>query len=54
MILLERKLFMRVLTNEYLKCRPKLPPVLYHYCSVNTFLSIMENYNIWLSDAEKK
>lgn len=53
MILLERKLFIPVLTNEYLKCRPKLPPVWYHYCSVNTFLSIMENYNIWLSDAEK-
>lgn len=44
---------MPVLTKEYLKCRPKLPPILYHYCSVNTFLSIVENYNIWLSDAEK-
>lgn len=26
---------------------------MYHYCSVNTFLSIVEIYNIWLSDAEK-
>lgn len=30
-----------------------MPPVLYHYCSVQTFVSIIENTNIWLSDANK-
>lgn len=44
---------MPVLTNEYLNFYPELPLVFYHYCSVNTFLSIIENNNIWLSDAEK-
>lgn len=44
---------MPVLTNEYLKYCPKAPPVLYHYCSVDTLISIIENHNIWLSDAEK-
>lgn len=44
---------MPVLTNEYLNYHPTLPPTLYHYCSVSTLLSIVENKNIWLSDAEK-
>lgn len=44
---------MPVLTNEYLNYYPKLPKVLYHYCSVNTLMSIIQNNNIWLSDAEK-
>lgn len=44
---------MPVLTNEYLKYCPKVPSVLYHYCSVDTLISIIESYNIWLSDAEK-
>lgn len=44
---------MPVLTNEYLNYNPKLPSTLYHYCSISTLLSIIENKNIWLSDAEK-
>lgn len=44
---------MPVLTNEYLNYHPTLPSTLYHYCSVSTLLSIIENKNIWLSDAEK-
>ena len=44
---------MPVLTNEYLNYAPKLPSTLYHYCSANTLLSIVEHKSIWLSDAEK-
>lgn len=44
---------MPVLTNEYLSFHPEVPSVFYHYCSVDTFLSIINNNNIWLSDAEK-
>lgn len=44
---------MPILTDKYLNYDPKLPSVLYHYCSVNTLISIIENHNIWLSDAEK-
>lgn len=44
---------MSILTKEYLNYCPELPPILYHYCSVNTFLSIIQNKNLWLSDAEK-
>lgn len=43
---------MPLLTNEYLNFHPELPLVFYHYCSVNTFLGIIENNNIWLSDVE--
>lgn len=32
---------------------PKIPNILYHYCSVDTMLKIVQNYCIWLSDAEK-
>ena len=32
---------------------PKVPNILYHYCSVDTMLKIVQNYCIWLSDAEK-
>lgn len=44
---------MPVLTSEYLNYHPELPSTLYHYCSVSTLLSIVENKSIWLSDAEK-
>jgi len=44
---------MPVLTNKYLNYNPKIPSTLYHYCSVNTLLSIVEHKSIWLSDAEK-
>jgi len=44
---------MIVLTNEYLNYNPPLPPVLYHYCSTQAFLSIIQNRSIWLSDADK-
>ena len=44
---------MPLLTNEYLNYYPELPQVLYHYCSVNTFVSVVKNSNLWLSDAEK-
>lgn len=44
---------MPALTNKYLNYSPILPPVLYHYCSINTFISIIENQCVWLSDAEK-
>lgn len=29
------------------------PSTLYHYCSLNTFLSIVKNSSIWLSDVQK-
>lgn len=35
------------------KYEPKVPNILYHYCSVDTMLKILQNYCIWLSDAEK-
>ena len=44
---------MPILTNEYLKYDPQLPSVLYHYCSVDTLISIIRNHSIWMSDAEK-
>lgn len=31
----------------------KVPEVLYHYCSVQTFYSIIKNKSIWLSDLSK-
>lgn len=43
---------MPVLTSEYLKYNPKLPRILYHYCSIDAFLSIIQNKCIWLSDAD--
>lgn len=30
-----------------------IPKILYHYCSVETFYSIIKNRSIWLSDIEK-
>lgn len=44
---------MPTLTNEYLNYSPKVPKILYHYCSVETLLSIIQNKTIWLSDASK-
>lgn len=44
---------MAVLTDEYLNYNPKLPRTLYHYCSIDAFLSIIQNKCIWLSDADK-
>lgn len=44
---------MPVLTDEYLGYNPKLPKVLYHYCSTDAFLSIIQNKSLWLSDAKK-
>lgn len=44
---------MPILTNEVLNYNPKVPPILYHYCSIPNFLSIIENKSIWLSDATK-
>lgn len=44
---------MSILTEELLNYNPKVPPILYHYCSIDTFLSIINNCNIWLSDAGK-
>lgn len=29
------------------------PEILYHYCSLDTFYSIMKNHSIWLSDVTK-
>lgn len=31
----------------------KIPNTLYHYCTVDTMLKILQNHCIWLSDAEK-
>lgn len=44
---------MSELTNEYLSYKPKVPKILYHYCSTEAFLSIVQNKSIWLSDANK-
>lgn len=35
------------------KYESKAPNILYHYCSVDTMIKILQNYCIWLSDAEK-
>lgn len=39
--------------HKALNYKPELPPVLYHYCSVETMLSILKNYSLWLSDMEQ-
>ena len=44
---------MPLLTNEYLNYSPKVPKILYHYCSTHTFLSVIKNSNLWLADASK-
>lgn len=44
---------MPLLTNEYLNYSPKVPKILYHYCSTHAFLSIIKNSNLWLADASK-
>lgn len=31
----------------------RVPKTLYHYCSVNTFFSILKNRSLWLSDVSK-
>lgn len=31
----------------------RTPKTLYHYCSVNTFFSIMKNKSVWMSDVRK-
>ncbi len=31
----------------------RVPRTLYHYCSVNTFFSILKNRSLWLSDVSK-
>jgi len=43
---------MPILTDVYLNYNPRLPKILYHYCSVEAFLSIIKNKCIWLSDAD--
>lgn len=45
---------MHTFFKEYGKYEPKVPNVLYHYCFVDTMLKILQNYCIWLSDAEKQ
>ena len=32
---------------------PEIPEIIYHYCSTDTMLKIIENHSIWLSDLEK-
>lgn len=44
---------MHTFLEECGKYKPKAPNILYHYCSVDTMLKILQNYCIWLSDAEK-
>ena len=44
---------MHTFLKECGKYDPKVPDILYHYCSVDTMLKILQNYCIWLSDAEK-
>lgn len=44
---------MNTFLEECGKYEPKVPNILYHYCSVDTMLKILQNYCIWLSDAEK-
>lgn len=44
---------MNTFLEECGKYEPKAPNILYHYCSVDTMLKILQNYCIWLSDAEK-
>lgn len=44
---------MHTFLKECGKYEPKAPNILYHYCSVDTMLKILQNYCIWLSDAEK-
>ena len=44
---------MHTFLQECVKYEPKAPNILYHYCSVDTMLKILQNYCIWLSDAEK-
>lgn len=35
------------------KYEPEVADILYHYCSVDTMLKIIQNHCIWLSDVEK-
>lgn len=44
---------MHTFLKECGKYEPKAPNILYHYCSIDTMLKILQNYCIWLSDAEK-
>lgn len=44
---------MHTFLESYCNYEPKMPNILYHYCSVDTMLKILQNYCIWLSDAEK-
>lgn len=44
---------MHTFLKSCLNYNPKAPGVLYHYCSVDTMLKILQNYCVWLSDAEK-
>lgn len=39
--------------HTILNFKPKMPPILYHYCSVETMFSILQNYTVWLSDMEQ-
>lgn len=44
---------MKTLVNKYLGYNEKPPDIIYHYCSTEAFLSIIENNCIWLSDISK-
>ncbi len=44
---------MHTFLKEGGKYDPKALNILYHYCPVDTMLKILQNYCIWLSDAEK-
>ena len=44
---------MKTLVNTYLKYNPTPPPIIYHYCSTEVMLSILDTESIWLSDSTK-
>ena len=44
---------MHTFLRKCCKYEPDVPDVLYHYCSVDTMLKIIQNSCIWLSDANK-
>ena len=44
---------MHTFLEECIQYEPKTPNILYHYCSVETMLKILQNYCLWLSDVER-
>lgn len=44
---------MSIILKRYGEYNPEVPDVIYHYCTVDAMLSILQNHCLWMCDLEK-